>query len=120
MKKLLHTENRTPLVALIAGAVAFLLPFFLALTPEKAVGAHLIGLALMALGAKSIWRPGRSDDLLLIGGGALAILVPVLAWQMPVGSGWALPVLGIIVGATALRHLLAGLAKSQGGGTAEH
>jgi hypothetical protein len=105
MKLLFHPDHRRHLFALIAGILAFMLPFPVALTPEKAVGAHLIGFVLIALAAKAIWRPGNSDDLLLFGAGALAVLVPVFAWQMPVGSAWTLPVLGTLVSAAALRRL---------------
>ena len=118
MTKLFHPDNRPHLVALVAGAIAFLLPFFIALTPEKALGAHLIGVALMALGAKAVWRPGRGDELLLVGGGALAILVPVFAWQMPVGSAWALPFLGAVVAVAALRRMMLDLVTGKPGESA--
>ncbi|PRY22105.1 hypothetical protein CLV78_10729 [Aliiruegeria haliotis] len=119
MSRLFHADHRPHLVALVAGAVAFLLPYFIGFSPEKAVGAHLIGVTLMALGSKAVWRPGKGDDLLLIGGGALAILVPVFAWQMPSGSAWAFPVLGTIVAIAAIRHMATDLVSNEPEGTNE-
>ena len=104
MNALIAPSHRALFAALAAGLAALLLPFLVALSPEKAVSAHLIGLVISALAAKSIWWPGRGDGLLLAGAGALAIVVPVFAWQMPAGGGWALPILGLVTAGLGILH----------------
>ncbi len=84
-------------VALVAGAAAALLPFVTALSGEKAVAAHLIGLVMAAVAAKAIWWPGRGDGLLLTGAGILGVLVPILAWQTSAGAAWILLMLSAVV-----------------------
>ncbi|KAA9005760.1 hypothetical protein [Histidinibacterium aquaticum] len=104
MTRLIHPDQRVLAATIVVGAVAVLLPFVVSLTPEKAIAAHLMGLMIAAIAAKSIWRPGDGDGLLLSGAGALAVIVPVFAWQMPAGGAWALPVIGAFAFAAGLRH----------------
>ena len=100
------TGKRAATGALILGVVAALLPFAVALSPEKAVAAHLIGLVIAAIAGKAIQWPGRGDGLLIASAGALAIAVPIFAWQMPAGSAWTLLLLGAATVAVGLRHSL--------------
>lgn len=44
------------MAALVAAAATAFLPFATALSGEKAVAAHLIGLVVAAVSAKAIWR----------------------------------------------------------------
>jgi hypothetical protein len=114
MTTFVSPEHRASAIILVAGAAAVLLPFVVALSPEKAVAAHLMGLVIAALAAKSIWRAGPSDGLLLTGAGALAIVVPVFAWQMPAGGAWVLPLLGAITAAVGARQLLCSSVAADG------
>ena len=98
--------KRAVAVALILGLAAALLPFAVALPAEKAVAAHLIGLVIAAVAAKALRWPGRGDGPLLAGAGALAVVVPVFAWQMPAGGAWALLLLGAATAGIGLRHAL--------------
>lgn len=104
MSTLVPTGKRAVTVALTFGLAAALLPFVITLSPEKAVAAHVIGLMIAAIAAKAIQWPGRGDGLLLAGAGALAIVIPVFAWQMPAGGAWALLLLGAVTAAIGLRH----------------
>lgn len=96
-KPLTRLGNQALLVALVAGAAAALLRFATALSGEKAVAARLIGLVMAAVAVKAIWRPDLGDGLLLTGVGILGVLVPIWAWQMPVGAAWILLMLGAAV-----------------------
>lgn len=108
-KKLLTKLGHHPLeFALVAAAAAAVLPFVTALSGEKAVAAHLIGLVMAAVAAKAIWWPGRGDGLLLTGAGILGVLVPILAWQTPVGSAWILLLLSAVVAAAGYWHTFHG------------
>ncbi len=108
-KKLLTKLRHQPLeVALVAGAACALLPFVTALSGEKAVAAHLIGLVMAAVAAKAIWWSGRGDGLLLTGAGILGVLVPILAWQTPVGAAWILLMLSAVVAAAGYWHTFHG------------
>ena len=98
------TGKRAVTGALSLGVMAALLPFVVALSPEKAVAAHLIGLVIAGIAGKAIQWPGRGDGLLIASAGALAIAVPVFAWQMPAGSAWTLLLLGAATVAVGLRH----------------
>lgn len=107
-KLLIKPGHQVLLVALFAGAAAALLPFATALSGEKAVAAHLIGLVMAAVAAKAIWRSGRGDGLLLTGVGILGVLVPILAWQMPIGAAWILPMLCAVVTGAGCWHTFRG------------
>ncbi|ETX14309.1 hypothetical protein OCH239_04085 [Roseivivax halodurans JCM 10272] len=103
MSTLVPTGKRAVTVALVFGVLAAILPFMVSLSPEKAVAAHLIGLTIAAIAAKAIQWPGRGDGLLLASVGALAIVIPVFAWQMPAGGAWGLLLLGAMTAAIGLR-----------------
>ncbi|ETX28617.1 hypothetical protein [Roseivivax isoporae] len=96
--------HRALVTALLAGLVVALMPFAIALTPEKAVAAHLVGVVIAALAARALRWPGRGDGLLMAGAGALVVTVPIWVWQMPAGPAWALPALGALVAVVGLRH----------------
>ncbi len=93
-------------LALGAGVLVALLPLAIALSPEKAVAAHMIGVVIAALAAKTWQWPSRGDGLLIAGAGALLIVVPIFAWQMPTGAAWGLPALGAITAFVGLRHAM--------------
>ena len=98
--------KRALALALVAGVMVALLPFAIVLSPEKAVAAHLVGLVIAALAAKTWTWPSRGDGLLMAGAGALLIVVPIFAWQMPTGAAWGLPILGAVTAAVGLRHAM--------------
>jgi hypothetical protein len=108
IKSLFTPRHELFVVALVAAAAAVLLPFVTTLSGEKAVAAHLIGLVMAAVAAKSIWLPGRGDGMLLTGVGILGVLVPIFAWQMPMGAEWVLPMLSAIVAAAGCWHIFPG------------
>jgi hypothetical protein len=100
------TGKRAVTGTLVLGVVAALLPFAVALSSEKTVAAHLIGLVIAASATKAIRWPGRGDGLFPAGAGTFAIVIPVFVWQMPAGSAWALLLLGAATVAIGLRHAL--------------
>ncbi|SLN12139.1 hypothetical protein ROJ8625_00316 [Roseivivax jejudonensis] len=105
MTKLSFTQIRALYAALAVGIGALVLPFVVTFTPDKAIAAHLVGLVIAGLAAKALWRPDASDGILLAGAGALAIVIPVFALQVPAGATWTLPALGAIAFAIGLHHV---------------
>lgn len=106
MRTFVPIEKRALAIALGAGVLVALLPVAIALTPEKAVAAHMIGLVIAALAAKTWYWPSKGDGFLMAGAGALLIVVPIFAWQMPTGAAWGLPILGAVTAAVGLRHAM--------------
>ena len=106
MTTFIPIEKRALAIVLGAGVLVALLPLAIALSPEKAVAAHMIGVMIAALAAKTWQWPSRGDGLLMAGAGALLIVVPIFVWQMPTGAAWGLPILGAVTAAAGLRHAM--------------
>ncbi len=107
MSDFMSRSNQPALLALIMGALIGIFPFFVALTPETAFIAHLLGVLTVAIAIKRVLRPGRLDWAAFVGLGGIVALAPFVPIELPAsGMMWVKVAAGVIIASAGIWHYL--------------